>query len=160
VNFLRKSGSVSVQVTILTPSVGSKGYEDPYEQGMVIERAGGVKVEDHHYDGNHSIATHDPKPWRKQLNIYLGYATFYNPLNMVRAIMSWKDPLWSYRVMYQAFGMAGIVKSVLSGWGWLRGLLSGDVVKYQGVPRRRLEMVPPPVGTPATRPAPAAAVSC
>jgi radical SAM superfamily enzyme YgiQ (UPF0313 family) len=159
VNFLRKSGSVSVQVTILTPSVGSKGYEEPYEQGMVIERAGGVKVEDHHYDGNHSIATLDPRPWRKQLNLYMGYATFYNPLNFVRAILSWKDPLWSYRVMYQAFGMAGIVKSVMSGWGWLRGLWSGDVVKYQGVPRRRLEMVPPPVGVEAVRRAPAA-VSC
>src|SRR5262249_56922209 len=31
VNFLRQSGSVSVQVTILTPSVGSKGYEEPFE---------------------------------------------------------------------------------------------------------------------------------
>ena len=41
VNFLRKSGSVSVQVTILTPSVGSKGYEEPYDKGMVIEQAGG-----------------------------------------------------------------------------------------------------------------------
>src|ERR1700732_1273568 len=53
VNFLRQSGSVSVQVTILTPSVGSKGYEEPYEKGMVIEEAGGQKVDDHHYDGNH-----------------------------------------------------------------------------------------------------------
>ena len=41
VNFLRKSGSVSVQVTILTPSVGSKGYEEPYEKGMVIDEANG-----------------------------------------------------------------------------------------------------------------------
>ena len=40
VNFLRKSGSVSVQVTILTPSVGSKGYEEPFEKGMVIDQAG------------------------------------------------------------------------------------------------------------------------
>src|SRR5204863_8309118 len=51
VNFLRKSGSASVQVTILTPSVGSKGYEEPYENGMVIEEANGNKVDDHHYDG-------------------------------------------------------------------------------------------------------------
>ena len=44
VNFLRKSGSVSVQVTILTPSVGSKGYEEPYEKDMVIEQAGSESV--------------------------------------------------------------------------------------------------------------------
>jgi radical SAM superfamily enzyme YgiQ (UPF0313 family) len=148
VRFLRKSGSASVQVTILTPSVGSKGYEEPYEQGMVIDQAGRSKVEDWHYDGNHCIATHDPHPWRKQLNIYLAYATFYNPLNFVRTILQWKDPGWTMRVFYQAYGMAGLVKSLVSGWGWLRDLWRGPVTKQPGVPRRRLEMVPPPV-TPA-----------
>jgi radical SAM superfamily enzyme YgiQ (UPF0313 family) len=151
VNFLRKTGSVSVQVTILIPSVGSKGYEEPYQKGMVIDEANGRKVEDYHYDGNHCIATEDPRPWRKQLNIYLAYASFYNPLNCVRAIMNWKDPLWSVRVMYQAYGMVGLVKSFSTGWDWLRSLWSGPVRKYQDVPRRRLEMVPPPVsvGLPA-----------
>jgi radical SAM superfamily enzyme YgiQ (UPF0313 family) len=151
VNFLRKTGSVSVQVTILTPSVGSKGYEEPYQKGMVIDEANGRKVEDYHYDGNHLIATADPRPWRKQLNIYLAYASFYNPLNFVRSILNWKDPLWSVRVMYQAYGMMGLVKSFSTGWGWLRSLWSGPVSKYQEVPRRRLEMVPPPVsvGPPA-----------
>src|SRR5262245_39506864 len=145
VNFLRKSGSVSVQVTILTPSVGSKGYEEPYEKGMVIEQAGEKKLEDYQYDGNHCVATDDPHPWRKQLNIYLGYAAFYNPVNLVRAMASWKDPLWSYRVMYQAYGMAGLVKSVLKGWGWLWSLYRGPVKKMTSLPRQRLLMVPPPV---------------
>jgi radical SAM superfamily enzyme YgiQ (UPF0313 family) len=154
VNFLRKTGSVSVQVTILTPSVGSKGYEEPYEKGMVIDEANGLKVEDYHYDGNHCIATEDPRPWRKQLNIYLAYASFYNPLNFVRSILHWKDPLWSVRVMYQAYGMVGLVKSVTTGWEWLRSLRKGPVRKLPGVPRRRLEMVPPPVSL--NRPAPAA----
>jgi radical SAM superfamily enzyme YgiQ (UPF0313 family) len=148
VRFLRRSGSASVQVTILTPSVGSKGYEEPYEQGMVIERAGEHKVEDHHYDGNHCIATHDPHPWRKQLNVYLAYATFYNPLNFVRTILKWNDPGWTMRVIYQVYGMAGLVKSLVGGWSWLRALWNGPVTKLPGVPRRRLEMVPPPV-TPA-----------
>jgi radical SAM superfamily enzyme YgiQ (UPF0313 family) len=145
VNFLRKSGSVSVQVTILTPSVGSKGYEEPYEKGMVIEQAGEKKLEDYQYDGNHCVATDDPHPWRKQLNIYVGYAAFYNPVNLVRAMASWKDPLWSYRVMYQAYGMAGLVKSVLKGWGWLWSLYRGPVKKMTSLPRQRLLMVPPPV---------------
>ncbi len=145
VNFLRKSGSVSVQVTILTPSVGSKGYEEPYEKGMVIDQAGDHKVEDYQYDGNHCIATEDPTPWRKQLNIYLGYASFYNPLNFVKAIANWKDPLWNYRVIYQVYGMVGLAKSVVQGYGWLKSLWSGPVTKKQEVPRPRLEMVPPPV---------------
>ena len=85
VNFLRKAGSVSVQVTILIPSVGSKGYEENYEKGLVIEQAGQQKVEDYQYDGNHCIATEDPHPWRKQFNVYMGYFAFYNPVNFVRA---------------------------------------------------------------------------
>lgn len=145
VNFLRKTGSVSVQVTILTPSVGSKGYEEPYQKGMVIEQAGEQKVEDYQYDGNHCIATEDPHPWRKQLNIYLAYASFYNPLNFVRAVVNWKDPVWTYRVIYQAYGMAGLLKSVVQGLGWLTSLYRGPIQKMQELPRPRLLMVPPPV---------------
>jgi radical SAM superfamily enzyme YgiQ (UPF0313 family) len=152
VNYLRKSGSVSVQVTILTPSVGSKGYEEPYEKGMVIGQAGKNHLEDYHYDGNHCIATEDPNPWRKQINIYLAYASFYNPLNFVRAIANWRDPLWTYRVMYQAYGMAGLARSVAQGWGWLSSLYRGPITKLKDVPRRRLLMVPPPVAPGQTAP--------
>ena len=156
VNFLRKSGSVSVQVTILTPSVGSKGYEEPYRNGMVIAQAGKQKLEDYQYDGNHCVATEDAQPWRKQLNIYLGYASFYNPLNFVRAVANWKDPLWSYRVMYQAYGMAGLAQSLATGWGWLKSLYNGPIFRMDDLPRRKLEMVPPPVTSRTLR----AAMSC
>jgi radical SAM superfamily enzyme YgiQ (UPF0313 family) len=145
VNFLRKSGSTSLQVTILTPSVGSKGYEEPYKTGMVIEEASGQKVEDHHYDGNHCIATNDPQPWKKQMNIYLAYASFYNPLNLVRAMADWQHPLWNVRVIYQFYGMAGLAKSFVTGFSWLKSLWQGPVKKLNQVPQRRLEMVPPPV---------------
>jgi hypothetical protein len=47
--------------------------------------------------------------------------------------------------MYQAYGMVGLVKSVQRGWGWLKSLWSGPVQKLADVPRRRLEMIPPPV---------------
>ena len=140
-----------MQVTILTPSVGSKGYEEPYEKGMVIEQAGDHKVEDYQYDGNHCIATDDPHPWRKQLNIYMAYASFYNPLNFVRAIANWKDPLWNYRVMYQAYGMVGLVKSVDPGLGLAEEPVPRPGEEDDQPPRQRLLMVPPPV-TPATAP--------
>ena len=147
---LRKAGSVSVQVTILIPSVGSKGYEDPYEKCMVFEKAGEHKLQDYQYDGNHCIATEDPKPWRKQLNMYLAYASFYNPWNLVRAMANWKDPLWSYRVTYQVYGMAGVAKSFVNGFNWLWSLYTGPVTKLQSMPRRRLLMVPPPVSPDGT----------
>jgi radical SAM superfamily enzyme YgiQ (UPF0313 family) len=145
VNFLRKSGSASVQVTILTPSVGSKGFEQPFETGLVISEANGNQVEDRHYDGNHCIATQDPNPWHKQLNIYLAYASFYNPLNLVRAMADWKHPLWEVRVVYQAYGMVGFVQSFCKGFGWLKSLWAGPVRKMREPPHPRLEMVPPPV---------------
>jgi radical SAM superfamily enzyme YgiQ (UPF0313 family) len=145
VKFLRKSGSVSVQVTILTPSVGSKGYLEPYRKGMVIGRAGNKALEDHHFDGNHCIATEDPHPWRKQLNIYLAYASFYNPLNFIRAVSDWKDPVWHYRVMYQTCGMIGLAKSIVRGWDWLWNLYRGPIQKLADIPRQKLAMVPPPV---------------
>jgi radical SAM superfamily enzyme YgiQ (UPF0313 family) len=142
VNFLRKTGAVSAQITILTPSVGSKAYEEPFQQGMVIDQANGQKVEDHHFDGNHCIATNDPKPWRKQMNMYLSYAAFYNPLNFTRAILNWKDPLWKVRVIYQALGMVGFAKSMRTGFGWLRDLYFGPVQKKTAIPKQRLEVVP------------------
>src|SRR5262249_19899596 len=82
-------------------------YEEPYQQGLVIEQAGDKKLEDYQYDGNHCIATEDPKPWRKQLNVWLAYASFYNPINFVKAICKWKDPLWHARLLWQGCAMAG-----------------------------------------------------
>jgi radical SAM superfamily enzyme YgiQ (UPF0313 family) len=148
VKFLRKTGAASVQVTILVPSVGSKGYEQPYEDGMVIRQAGSEKTEDFRYDGNHCIATHDPNPWRKQVNLYLAYASFYNPLNFVRTIWNWRDPSFKVRLAWQICGMVGVVRSLKQGWKWLWNLYKGPIQKMEKLPERRLIMVPPPV-TPA-----------
>ncbi len=148
VNFLRKAGSVTVQVTILTPSVGSKGFEEPYEKGMVLDEVHGEKVQDYQYDGNHCVATEDPNPWRKQLNIMLAYAAFYNPFNFLKTLAQWKDPLWSFRLLFQVYGMVGLVKSVCQASKWLFNLWRGPITKKTAVPRRKLDMVPPPV-TPA-----------
>ncbi|MFL5342245.1 MAG: B12-binding domain-containing radical SAM protein [Gemmataceae bacterium] len=141
VNFLRKTGAVSAQITILTPSVGSKGYYEPYQQGLVIDEANGQKVDDHLYDGNHCIATNDPNPWRKQMNIFLSYASFYNPLNFARAFFNFRDPVWKVRVMYQAIGMIGMVKSIRRGFGWMKNLYLGPVRKKTEVPQKALPVV-------------------
>jgi radical SAM superfamily enzyme YgiQ (UPF0313 family) len=156
VHFLRKTGSVSLQVTILTPSVGSKGYEEPYRDGLVIGQAGTKRLEDYQYDGNHCIATADPNPWRKQLNVYLAYASFYNPVNFVRAAANWKDPAWYMRVMYQTYGMAGLVQSLGTSWKWIWNLYKGPIQKLAEVPRPRLPVIAPPTiaAAPAPRPQP------
>jgi radical SAM superfamily enzyme YgiQ (UPF0313 family) len=143
VNFLRKHGSVSVQVTILTPSVGSKGYEESFERGLVIGRAGKSKLEDYLFDGNHCIATDDPHPWRKQMNMYLAYATFYNPFNFFRTLAAFREPTFKMRLEYQFLGTLGLIKSFFAGAGWLWDLFRGPVKKLKQAPRSPLAMIPP-----------------
>jgi radical SAM superfamily enzyme YgiQ (UPF0313 family) len=144
VDYLRRAGSVSLQVTILTPSVGSKGYEEPFTGGMVIDQANGQKVEDYQFDGNHCIATHDPEPWRKQFNLFRAYVKFYNPFNLLRALCGWRrDPVWHMRVLWQVYGIVGAVRSFFKGAGWLWRLYRGPVHKQTGAPRPHLEIVRP-----------------
>jgi hypothetical protein len=108
---------------------------------MVIGRAGNQVLEDRRFDGNHCIATDDPHPWQKQLNIYLAYASFYNPVNFVRAVANWKDPSWDWRVAYQVCGMAGLAKSVAEGWSWAWNLYRGPIQKLTAMPPRKALMV-------------------
>ena len=41
--------------------------------------------------------------------------------------------------------MTGLVRSLAQSWSWIANLYRGPIVKMDGLPRRRLEMVPPPV---------------
>jgi hypothetical protein len=75
----------------------------------------------------------------------MAYASFYNPLNFVRALWKWNDPLMPHKAMYQIYGMLGMVKSLKASFGWVWSLYTGPVKKMTGVPKRRLLMVPPPV---------------
>ena len=117
-----------MQITSLMPSVGSDSYDDAFRDGLVMGRVGGRPVEDYQFDGNHCIATRDPHPLRKQLNVLMSYAWFYNPVNLLRALMNF-DSLRSYRLMYQVTGMLGLLKSVHSSAGWLRRLAVGPIEK-------------------------------
>ncbi len=75
------------------------------------------------------------------MNIFLSYASFYNPLNFARAILNWKDPVWKVRVMYQAFGMIGMAQSVRRGFGWLKNLYFGPIHKKTQIPQKPLPVI-------------------
>ena len=64
VNFLRKCGAQSLQVTVLTPAVGTRSYEDTFEKGLVFDTVGGKRVEQWQFDGNHVVASSLSEPWR------------------------------------------------------------------------------------------------
>jgi radical SAM superfamily enzyme YgiQ (UPF0313 family) len=140
VRFLRKAGAVSFQATLLTPSPGTRLYEGPFEDGMMVRRAGGVPIEDYQFDGNHAVATVHASPLRRQLNVFAAYAAFYHPLNVVRAALTF-DSLWTYRMVFQLFGNVGVLMSLKQNWPWLQRLAKGPIEKSTEAPRPRFPVV-------------------
>jgi radical SAM superfamily enzyme YgiQ (UPF0313 family) len=142
VNYLRRVGSASVQVTFLTPSVGSRSWEETFESGIVMRRVNGKPVEDFRYDGNHCIATEDPKPWRKQLNLIAAYAAFYNPVNFLRTAYRIWDKCYYEKMVYQVYGMAAVVRSALAARHWIWDLMKGPIERYTTAPGAKFPMIP------------------
>ena len=142
VRFLWKAGAASCQVTLLTPWVGSQGYEQPFRDGLVLSKVGGQPIEDYQYDGNHCLATNDAHPWRRQINMLVSYAAFYNPLNLLLALPRF-DKVWRDRIVFQLLGMVGLAKSIYQTRGWLKRLIAGPIEKSAELPRSRFRMVGP-----------------
>ncbi len=84
---LRKAGAIYTQVTMLTPSPGSKSYVEAFTSGLAFESVDGVAVEPRIGDGNHVVASRHPRPWTKQWNLIAAYVYFYNPLRFVVALV-------------------------------------------------------------------------
>jgi radical SAM superfamily enzyme YgiQ (UPF0313 family) len=110
--FLRKAGAVSVQVTLHVPAVGTREYERTYESQRVLERVGPVQLTDSSTDGNHVLITDSTPCWRKQLQFMGGYLSFYNPLNFLKTFRYNGSPLRLYRASYQVLGLAGVLRTV------------------------------------------------
>ena len=143
VRYLRRAGALGVQITFLTPSVGSKGYEQPYRDGMVFARVGGQPVDDYLFDGNHCVATSDDKPWKKQLNMLASYACFHNPLSLFRDLLKF-DSLWSYRLFFQSLGNFSVVRSLLKDRGWICRLTWGKAERFAKPPEAKFPLVAGP----------------
>jgi len=84
---LRKAGAFYMQVLMLTPSPGSKWYEDTYTSGLAFENVDGVSIEPYIVDGNYVVASKHPRPWIKQLNLLAGYTYFFNPIRLLIALV-------------------------------------------------------------------------
>jgi len=142
VNFLRRAGAVSLQVTLLTPSVGSKAYEETFANGESLKSVGGCPIEEYQYDGNHVAATRAPHPWRRQLNVLCSYAWFYNPASLLLALPR-MDSLWLERLAFQVYGMIGLARSVYQARDWLKRLLTGPIERFTEAPTPRFSMIAP-----------------
>ncbi len=84
---LRKAGALYTQVLMLTPSPGSKWYEDTYTSGLAFDNVDGVSIEPYIVDGNYVVASKHPRPWIKQLYLLAAYTYFFNPIRLLIALV-------------------------------------------------------------------------
>jgi radical SAM superfamily enzyme YgiQ (UPF0313 family) len=134
IKILRKAGAVSLQVLMMTPSAGTKLFEGAFTDGMVLDKAGGRKVGPQMYDGNYVVASKLPRPWKKQLNMLLGYLYFYNPIWLVAKALDKKNRLKDKAIGMQIVGMMGLFQSVRRTSGWALRLMFGKIERVGEVP--------------------------
>ncbi len=141
VRFLRKAGAMSMQITVLTPAVGTRSYEETFEKGLVFDTVGNRPVLQYQFDGNHVIASSLPKPWRTQLNVLIGYAAYYNPLNLLRTLLRPSNTLYLAGLFGQLIGMAGLVKTAIRSIIWSYRLWRGPVAYRTGPPEPKSPLI-------------------
>lgn len=135
--FLRDAGAISLQCTVHTPAVGTREYEATYRTGRVIELVGRYAIPESKIDGNHVLVVGRDPPWKRQLQLLSGYAAFYNPWNLLRALRR-DTKLRRRRLGYQ---VAGIVATA-----WTAMMMLPYIARL-AVGRLRFRTEPPPVKT-------------
>lgn len=141
VRYLRKHGAISVQITVLTPAVGTNFFDKPYTDGMVFKNVAGRRVDEARFDGNHVVATNEARPWLKQWNLILGYGAFYNPLSLLGAMLMPKRRLSGADIGMQFIGMAALAKTTLDSLVWSWRLWRGPIERCTVVPGSKLPIV-------------------
>ncbi|MCO6436057.1 MAG: radical SAM protein [Phycisphaerae bacterium] len=149
VRLLRKAGAVSMQVLMLVPATGSKLYSETYTSGMAYESVGGKQIEEHMLGGNHVVASNHAKPWRKQINILLAYAYFYNPVRFAWSLVRPNTELRAADPFWQVLGMMGLAETVKRTIGWALRLRLGRIRRKSAPPMSRVPLLSID-GTPAS----------
>jgi radical SAM superfamily enzyme YgiQ (UPF0313 family) len=134
VHLLRRAGAVSLQVLMMTPSAGTKLYEGTFDGGQVFDKVGGRQVLPHMYDGNYVVASSHKRPWRKQLNILVGYASFYNPLWLATNLLRKKTKVSQKAAGMQVVGMLGLFHTVRRTSTWALRLMFGQIDRLKKPP--------------------------
>jgi radical SAM superfamily enzyme YgiQ (UPF0313 family) len=109
VDFLRRAGAISIQCTVHNPAVGSRELETTYRSGRVMKTLGSYVIPESKYDANHVTVAGADKPWLKQLKLLGGYAAFYNPLNLIRALRKDGTTLRRRRIGWQFVGQFALL---------------------------------------------------
>lgn len=135
VSYLEKYGAGSVQITFLTPAVGTKMYDEPFLTGKVAKRIGQMPVDDYLYDGQHVLACEPKEAFRHQWKLLGAYAAFYNPPNFLKKIVRFRSPMHLYDGVLQLLGMSGCVRSVWAMRQWLWNQAFRPIEVHDAPPR-------------------------
>src|SRR5262249_18526499 len=140
IKLLRKAGAVSLQVLMITPSAGTKLYEQTFADKLVFDSVGGRKVLPHMYDGNYVVASGHKRPWQKQLNLMMGYMYFYNPVWLAARLLGKKTKVSTKAAGMQVIGMMGVTQTVRRTIGWAFRLKFGKIDRLPGPPQSKVPM--------------------
>jgi len=143
VQILRNAGAVTFQVLMMTPSTGSKIYEEAFTKGIMYRSVHGLEIGPHMLDANYVVASEESNPWRKQLNLLLAYMFFYNPLRFLKAIVFPKSRLYAADLICQGLGMYGLLHSIRRTVPWAWRLWRGPIERCTKPPISRVPLVSP-----------------
>ncbi len=136
VRFLREAGAVSFQCTVASPSIGSRWVSEVFAKKMLFKKVGNIEIKDSYFDGNHVIASSRPDAWRTQINMLRGYAAFYNPLNMCRALLCRNNHIARKKIYWQAWGMLAWLRTAWQLKGYIWNLWKGPIERWQDWPEK------------------------
>ena len=146
VRMLRKAGAVSLQTLMITPSAGSKLYEETFTSGLAYQSVGRKPVEAHMLDGNYVIASAVKHPWRKQLNLMVTYLYFYNGLQLLIELLRPKGRVDLKPAGMQIIGILGLVQTIRRTFGWALRLMFCRIKRQKEVPVSPIPMQSPDGG--------------
>ncbi len=148
-DFLRKAGAVSFQCTAHGPAIGTREFEPTHHTGRVFKALGRYRIPESKFDGNHVMVLDGSPAWKRQLQLVGGYAAFYNPWNLLRALRHDGSRLRHRRIGYQAAGLIATVWTALKMTPYILRLLACKPICHAAPPAR--EPVPvrlPPAAFP------------
>lgn len=135
-------GAVSYQCTYLGPAIGTRDIEEAAQARIMYKSVGGEPIPQAYFDGNHVVASKNPTPWERQVNVLRAYATFYNPINLVRVLLrARRDNILGKRFLFQIIGHIGLVMSTPKLMSWARKVKRGPVEVYDGLQPARIPLV-------------------
>ena len=130
--FLREAGAVTVQCTAHLAAVGTREFDGLMESRRVISHVNGRAIDDVLHDGNHVTMPEGEQAWKRQLQLLAGYAVFYNPLNLLRALGD-RSPLRKYYIGYQVLGLFGLAWTAVKSLRYALRLLPGRLEFHSAV---------------------------